>query len=170
MQNFSSISWGDAMNILVIYDSYFGNTEKIAMAMVKSLEAFGKVSHFNVKEKFPENAGSYDLVVIGSPTRAFNPSETTSQYLKTLKGKEFQGVKAAAFDTRMEEEDIDSGFLKFMMNTAGFAAKKILKRLERRGGMAVSSPEGFIVKGEKGPLKEDELERAASWARQLISH
>jgi flavodoxin I len=80
-----------------------------------------------------------------------------------------QGVKVAAFDTRMEEEDIDSGFLKFMMNTAGFAAKKILKRLERRGGTAVAEPEGFIVTGEKGPLKDGELVRAASWAKQLFS-
>jgi len=29
-------------------------------------------------------------------------------------------------------------------------------------------PEGFLVTGEKGPLKEGELERAADWAKLVI--
>jgi len=32
----------------------------------------------------------------------------------------------------------------------------------------VGTPEGFLVKGKKGPLKEGELERAAGWARSLL--
>jgi hypothetical protein len=30
-------------------------------------------------------------------------------------------------------------------------------------------PEGFYVQGTEGPLKQGELERAASWARQIIA-
>jgi hypothetical protein len=29
----------------------------------------------------------------------------------------------------------------------------------------VANPEGFFVKGTKGPLKDGEQERAASWAK-----
>jgi hypothetical protein len=33
------------------------------------------------------------------------------------------------------------------------------------GGQRAAPPEGFIVLGMKGPLKEGEVERAVAWAR-----
>jgi hypothetical protein len=32
----------------------------------------------------------------------------------------------------------------------------------------VAPPEGFIVKGREGPLKDGELERAAGWAKGIL--
>jgi len=35
--------------------------------------------------------------------------------------------------------------------------------------MLIASPEGFFVKGRKGPLKKGELKRAASWAKVIVA-
>ena len=43
-----------------------------------------------------------------------------------------------------------------------------LDSLKGRGGTLVASPEGFFVKGTKGPLREGELERAAGWAKGIV--
>ena len=55
-----------------------------------------------------------------------------------------------------------------LVNFFGYAAKPIANRLQKKAGALIAAPEGFIVKGKEGPLKEGELERAAQWARQLM--
>jgi len=74
---------------------------------------------------------------------------------------------AAAFDTRFALESIDSSTVRFIVKTGGYAASTIAKELKKRGGNLVAAPEGFLVTGEKGPLKEGELERAKEWGRGL---
>jgi hypothetical protein len=56
-----------------------------------------------------------------------------------------------------------------MVSVFGYAAKPIADRLVRKGGELVGEPMGFIVLDAEGPLKEGELERAASWAEGLVS-
>ena len=72
----------------------------------------------------------------------------------------------AAFDTRIETSDIPSPVLRTFVKIGGYAARPIADRLKKKGGDLIASPEGFFVAGEKGPLKEGELERAAGWVRR----
>jgi hypothetical protein len=53
------------------------------------------------------------------------------------------------------------------MGLIGYAAGRIASGLTSKGGRLIAKPEGFIVDGKEGPLKEGELERAAAWARSL---
>ena len=66
-------------------------------------------------------------------------------------------------------EDVNSRILHFLVNIFGYAAGPIAEKLGRKSGELVIAPEGFIVKGTKGPLKEGELERAAAWAKQVLA-
>jgi hypothetical protein len=50
----------------------------------------------------------------------------------------------------------------------GYAAPRIARSLEEHGGNLVTEPEGFVVIGIKGPLKEGELARAANWAKGFV--
>ena len=59
-------------------------------------------------------------------------------------------------------------FLRFMAGRFGYAAKPIADRLQKKGGDLAVPPEGFIVLGAEGPLKEGELERAAEWGRRVV--
>lgn len=44
----------------------------------------------------------------------------------------------------------------------------IAEALVGKGGNLIIPEEGFLVKGEKGPLVNGEPERAASWAEQIV--
>jgi phage gp16-like protein len=57
--------------------------------------------------------------------------------------------------------------MRTIINILNYAAKPITSSFEKKGEIAVAEPEGFIVKGREGPLKEGELERAMRWARGI---
>ncbi len=56
----------------------------------------------------------------------------------------------------------------FVARLFGYAAGRIADSLKAKGGNLAPPPEGFIVKGNEGPLKEGELERAAGWAKGIL--
>jgi flavodoxin I len=156
------------MKALVIYDSFFGNTEKVALAIDGAINSSMEVDVCRVSEVKLEQLKGLNLLVVGSPTRAFSPSPGTKGLLKRIPAEGLQGVKAAAFDTRISEDDANPRFLRFLMKLFGYAAEPISKKLGKKGAEIVIAPEGFCVKDTEGPLKEDELERAAAWAKQII--
>jgi hypothetical protein len=53
------------------------------------------------------------------------------------------------------------------MKMGGYAAPRIARALEKKGGNLAAPPEGFFVEDKEGPLKAGELERAAGWAKEL---
>jgi flavodoxin len=150
---------------LVVYDSVFGNTEKIAEAIG---EALGDVPVINVSKVTKEDLDNLKILFIGSPTRAFSPTPATMTFIKGLEPNALTGVKAAAFDTRIPFEQAESGFLQFMIKLFGYAETKIAKALTKAGGILALTSEGFGVSGIEGPLVEGELERAQDWARGIL--
>ena len=154
------------MKTLVIYDSFFGNTEKIAQAIGDALGAPADVRVLRVGEVKPEQLGGNGLLIVGSPTRGFRPTPAVAEFLKGIPAGALKGVKVSAFDTRIALEDIKSPVLRTMVKIGGFAAKPIADGLKKKGGELAAAPEGFFVEGQEGPLKEGELERAAAWAKR----
>jgi flavodoxin len=151
------------MKALVVYDSVFGNTEKVAQAIAGSLGT----SALPVGEVTLEMLSGLDLWVVGSPTRGFRPTEDIAKLLNGLNKNQLDGMRVAAFDTRILLDTIDSKALRFIVDKGGYAASTISKILQKKGGELIADPEGFLVTGEEGPLKEGELERATAWALQL---
>jgi flavodoxin len=156
---------------LVVYDSFFGNTERIARSIGNALGRPENVGILRVVDVKPEQLAGLKLLIVGSPTRAFSPSSAIKKFLRSIPKKGLKDVKVAAFDTRMTEEEIDSAvfILRILVNIFGYAAKPISDRLKKKGGELIASPEGFFVHGTEGPLKEGELERASNWAKQIIA-
>ena len=157
------------MKALLIYDSFFGNTEKIARAIGEVLSQQMDVEVQKVGDVQPGQLNGLDLLIVGTPTRAFRPSPDVNRFLKSLPADSLKGVRAAAFDTRICEKDIKSRALRFLVRLFGYAAKPIAQMLIKKGADMVVGPEGFCVEETEGPLKEGELERAAAWAKQIIS-
>lgn len=135
----------------IIYNSMYGNTEKIAQAIGNGLT--GEVKVVRVGEVNPSELKTCDLLILGSPTHGGFPAEEIYALLKVSLA--LAGVNVAAFDTRTKT------------TIFGYAAPKIAKGLQRNGGNLLAPPEGFIVLGMHGPLKDGELERATKWAQQL---
>ena len=155
------------MKTLIIYESFFSNTEKIAQAIGNGFESSVEVEIRKVSEIKPEELKGFDLLIVGAPTRAFRPSPGIIKFLKSIPARSLQGVKAASFDTRIALEDIKLRFLRIMVKLFGYAAEPISKKLRRKGAEIIIDPEGFSVKDTEGPLKEGELERAKNWANEL---
>lgn len=156
------------MKALVIFESVYGNTEKVARAIGAGLAAAGEVLVVSAAGVKPEQLTGLDLLVVGSPTQAFGPIVGTKEFLKALSAHALKGLKVAAFDTRIAVAEVNSKALTFMAGTFGYAAEKIAKGLKARGGAEVVAPAGFFVVDKEGPLKDGELERAAAWAGEIV--
>ncbi len=157
------------MKVLIVYDSVFGNTEKIAQVIGNAMGSQAEVNILRVGNVKQENLRGLDVLIVGSPTRAFKPTKEITNFLKGFPKNGLKGVKVAAFDTRFTMSAIEeSRVLPFFVRLFGYAAKPISNRLEKKGGELIIPPEGFFVEGVEGPLKEGEIERAASWAKEIV--
>ncbi len=158
------------MKSLVVFESFFGNTEQIARAIGTVLGESGEVQVVRVEDIKPDDWQSADLLVVGSPTRGFNVSPATKAFLKALPAGSLQGRKTAAFDTRLSPAGLQKipGFVRFMIGIFGYAAEKIGKALQGKGAVLVADAEGFWVEDTEGPLSAGELDRAASWTKKLV--
>ncbi|HMA61107.1 MAG TPA: flavodoxin family protein [bacterium] len=156
------------MDNLIIYDSVFGNTRQIAEIIKKAIASQGDTNCLQVKDVKLEQLQDLKILIVGSPTRKFSPTGAIKKFLKKIPADNLANVKVAAFDTRISPEEIGSGFLSFLVKIFGYAAKPIARKLQKKGGDLVIEPQGFIVTGTKGPLKEGEIERATKWAKEIL--
>lgn len=141
------------MKALVIFDSNYGNTQKIAKAIASELGG-------NVRVRVVDNLITYDLegidlLVVGSPIIGWRPTLKLATFLNELEDGALHGKSVAAFDTRVR------------LFIHGNAAKRIARIMESKGGKLIVPPIGFDVKGKEGPLFEGEIERAQEWAREI---
>ena len=160
------------MKAIVVYDSVYGNTEQIALAIADALETQAEVAHFRISDVQAEQLAGVELLIVGSPTQRFRSTAVISSLLKGLADKSLKGVKVAAFDTRLTmgkiEETPALAFFVRLFGHSAYAAKPIADMLKKKGGKLIVPPEGFYVEGMEGPLAQGELERAANWARQIL--
>lgn len=158
------------MRAMVVYDSAFGNTEKVAQAIGQALGSSEDAEVVRVGNVSPGQMAGLTLLIVGSPTQKFRPLGTIAGFLKGIPNGELKGVKVAAFDTRMTESNVEKvRILAFFVKIFGYAAKPIADRLVKKGGDLAAPPEGFYVADTEGPLLEGELERAADWARRIVA-
>ena len=141
---------------LVVYDSVYGNTEKIARTIAEAIGREAKV--LRVNEVNLAELDAIELLIVGSPTHGGGPTPATKDFLNKLTGPVIKDTKIAAFDTRLSW---------LWVKIFGFAAEKISNILKAKGGIIIASPQGFLVTGKESSIKEGELERAAEWARAI---
>lgn len=160
------------MKAVVVYESLWGNTAKVAGAIAEGIGPDAKA--MSTGEATPEVIADVDLIVAGSPVFAFkmstepmresirkNPGPAPAPpdfshpamatWLESLPGGT---AAAAAFDTEAR-------------GPFGKAAPTIARSLEAAGYRLIGKPTGFYVTGKYGPLREGELDRARAWGREL---
>ncbi|HEY9355271.1 MAG TPA: flavodoxin domain-containing protein [Arthrobacter sp.] len=140
----------------VVFDSTYGNTKAVAEAVAEGLKPV-RAAAVSVTEFNPGILAGGDLLIVGSPINGWRPTPKITELLGQLGNGKLKGIKAAAFDTRV----------RFFIH--GDAARKITRLLTEGGAHIISQPAPFYVRGTEGPLRAGELERAASWARNLAS-
>jgi flavodoxin I len=157
----------EIMRSLIIYDSYFGNTEKLAQAVGKALGSEETVNVVRFSEVTLDQLEGIDLLVLASPTRGFRPSEGTTKFLNSLSADALNGIKAAAFDTRIDTETIKNKAFRFIVKKGGYAGPSMAKQMEKKGAQIIQPLGGFFVDDSEGPVSAGEMERAVEWAAQI---
>lgn len=145
------------MNTLVVYESQFGNTEKVALAIAGALRAFGQAQAVRVDPAHPIELQGVDMLVLGGPTQNRGATSGIRSFLAAIPPKALRNLRVACFDTRFRQPTW----------LIGSAAGVMAKNLQQMGASPVAPAESFIVSGQKGPLVSGELERAGAWARTL---
>jgi flavodoxin len=140
------------MKACVVFDTRYGNTEKVARALESGLRRSGiQTSCSSVKEATIGSLREYDLICIGGPTHSRTASESMREFLESMASLELSGRRAFAFDTRRES------FL------AGSAAKYIEGRLRRQGLMMVNPNVSAIIVSYGPERKREEFSNKGEW-------
>jgi flavodoxin len=149
------------MNVLVVYHSEFGNTQRVAEAIAEVFQGAGTVRTLPADQLTPADLQDLDLVVMGSPTHKMNLPEAIRPLFERLPRRILRGVPAAAFDTSYEMSALLARFT---------AAKRLDRQLRKLGGKRLVAPETFLVhRHHEGPLYDGEIERAQRWAGSILA-
>jgi hypothetical protein len=163
------------MKALVVYESMFGNTQKVAEAVAAGLRHHMEVQLRPVNRAPAPQLGVVDLVVVGGPTHAFSMTRESTRGDAVKQGAVAPDVSTgirewidrlhpgphsevlATFDTRVAK----------VRHLPGSAAKAAAKHLHKLGYRSVVKPESFLVRDTTGPLLPGEIERARAWGDSL---
>jgi flavodoxin len=147
------------MKGIVIFDTSYGNTRTVAETISAILKESGiEVDTFYVKDVKKLSAKDYNFLVLGSPTRFGTMSLTVKGFIGKVKGEEWANKLFAAFDTENPEN---------MVKNEWSAAEKIAEKLKEKKMNQLLPVLKAAVLGQKGPLKEGEVERIKDYAREL---
>ena len=147
------------MDIVIVYGSQYGNTERLAQAMGASLAPEHTVRVLGVQEAATLEGTGVDLLVVGAPTQIHGLRLLVRPFLGKLRDHGFGDVAAAAFDTRLPGS----------VGKTGAASKGIADRLAHAGCRLVRPPESFLVADSEGPLAEGEEARGIAWIRDVAA-
>ncbi len=117
------------MKGIVLYDTSYGNTKKIAETIAQQLRDSGveaDLSH--IKDTNNLNENNYSFLVLGSPTKFGTMSFAAKFFIGKIKTETWTGKPFAAFDTE-NPENIERSQKE---NKDWSAAKKIARKLERK--------------------------------------
>jgi flavodoxin len=156
------------MKAFVVYDSFHGNTEDIAIAIGNALKEMMHVGIVRIADLEPELVGGLDFLIIGSPTKAFFANRMVKHFLVGIPQEEFKDMGVLVFDTRSDPKDVESTILTRILKRYGEAAQQMKDILEKRGAKIIADPQGFLVDNVEGPLKEGEEDRAVAWALEAV--
>lgn len=169
------------MTVVVVYESMYGNTHRIAEAINQGLAEAGIAAEVvSVEAARERGLDPQDVLVVGAPTHVHGLSRASTrqaaaqdapgrglevdpsaqddgvrEWLGTL---DTHGGRAAAFDTRAKGPAV----------LTGRASQKITKALHQHGFTLIAEPESFLVSSDNRLLPEEET-RARQWGADLAA-
>ncbi|MGY6652446.1 flavodoxin family protein [Amycolatopsis sp. TRM77291] len=166
------------MKATIVYESMFGNTERVAKAVADGLSRHAEVDVVNVDDfgSVPETG----LLVVGGPTHVRGLSwpssraEAARQAMDEVRSKKnlrdwLGTLDRTSGDTPIATFDTRIGKPRWLAGSAATAAERRLKRL---GFVPLVPPESFFVDIDKEEtvLRDGELQRARDWGASLGEH
>ncbi len=153
------------MKILIVYDSVFNNTEKIAFGIKEILSHKHDVEVKKASTIKSTDLSNLDYLFIGSPTRVFKPTKMIKMFIKQLNATLLPNINIAVFDTRIVIDQTDPKVLRKLENKFGYANDSMIRLINNS---SMTKQCCFYVDDIEGPLTEGELNRAKFWAEDVI--
>ncbi|RZU11297.1 flavodoxin [Kribbella rubisoli] len=169
----------ETVRALIVYETMFGNTERIARAIRDGLRQYLPAETVPVNRAPSVVPGDVGLLIVGGPTHAFSMSRPSTrqeawkqgdvvfpievgirEWLAVLEpptGRQSDLLRVATFDTRIAK----------VRRLPGSAARSAARLLRRMGLRPLSTSESFFVNETTGPISDVEIERAQSWGDEL---
>jgi len=120
---------------LVLYDSVFGNTEKIARALSRGIQRHCIVDCLNIRDADPKKFAEYGLIAIGAPTQAHSAYKPMKDFLSGLEGmKDLAGVPGFALTP-----SLTCPFPGARRNTSRRGWKNLVSRFSRLAPLQLSA-------------------------------
>ncbi|MHA2022538.1 MAG: flavodoxin domain-containing protein [Candidatus Thorarchaeota archaeon] len=143
--------------VLVVFDSTYGNTEKLGREIAAGIEESGiaECKVINCDDVESEDLAVFDGALFGGPIHAFRATRGIKGAVKKAAKKGLNAKLVASFDTYQA------------LGNMGKAAIKIEGELKKKmAGAKVLSPGlSAIVLDRKGPLRDDELPKAREFGK-----
>ena len=150
------------MKVLIVYDTKYGNTEKVAKLIAEGITSTdgNEVIVNNVKDVKLKEETSYDLILIGSPNHFGRHIGSIKKFINKLPKSQLKVNAYAVFDTYITVD-----FEK--------AVKKMEKQIsELMPDLPKASP-GLSIKVEgtgasKGPIVNEDLPKCKEFGIKLV--
>lgn len=146
------------MKALVVYDTEYGMTEKVAMGILAGLKESGIEASAKKADAVTEaDLKAVDLWVFGSPVHIGGATGTAKKAVKMAIAAGATGKLVATFDTR------------FANGKGRGAAEKMGESLAEAGAKIIGEPQWFVVEKTKGPLAEGEEAKASEFGKKIAA-
>ena len=147
---------GENIKAIVLYDSRYGNTERIAKAICNGMKevGFDEVIAQSGGRTTPDELRDSEVWIFGSPTHKGRTSGNFKKLFKWMRKELVLDRIGVAFETRLEGSD-------------GGAASMIESVMKECGVTIIHEAESFVLEDKTGPLAQGEESRAISLGRKL---
>ncbi len=145
---------------IIIYESVYGNTKKIAEAIAEGIQAGNEVESRVVKtgEIHTDEICDYDAILFGCPNHNQAPALNMIKFLERAAIVHVKGKIGGVFDT-------------YTGGNKGIALSQLKKVVEEKFSGIELIDGGFSAKveGRKGPLADDEFSKAIDFGKKIAS-
>jgi flavorubredoxin len=144
---------------IIIYESIYGNTKKVANAIAEGIRESGQVECAVAKTgevHHTDDLARYDAILFGCPNHNQEPARNMLKFIERASIVDLEEKMGAAFDT-------------YTGGNRGIALGKLEEAIAQKMPCVKFVTEGFSAKVEdrKGPLTEGELQRANEFGRHV---
>ncbi|MHA1637534.1 MAG: flavodoxin family protein [Candidatus Thorarchaeota archaeon] len=144
--------------VIIIYESVYGNTEQIAIAIAEGIRHSGDIECKVTKTGgiHTDELADYDAILLGCPNHTQEPARNMTKFIDRAHIVPLEGKIGAAFDT----------YTGGNKGTAVGILEKIIR--ERLTGInLVVDGLSCKVDGRKGPLSDGEIELAQEFGKKI---
>lgn len=158
------------MKGVVVYDTYYGNTRKVAEAIVEQIKTEGHDAELrSVRERYPSPPEG-DFMFVGSPIRMAKVPGRTRRFVKALDREAWKNKPMAVFVTVLPPAENAPEKQKARAQKWVFSGGPKLRDLAKARGLNVVDKVLHVpVKDMKGPLADNAIEQTKAYVHEFVT-